>query len=49
MKNVKRLNCNRKHEKYSMFKIIESVTFSGINYMHVYRSSLLRELIKIEK
>ena len=49
MKKVKRLNGNRKHEKYSMFKLIESVTFNGINYMNVYRSSLLRELVKIEK
>lgn len=44
MKNVKRLNGNRKHEKYSLFKTIESVSFSGINYMNVYRSSLVREL-----
>ena len=44
MKNVKRCTGNRKHEKYSLFKTIESVSFSGINYMNVYRSSLLREL-----
>ena len=49
MKNVKRCTGNRKHEKYSLFKLIESVSFNGINYMNVYRSSLLRELVKIEK
>ena len=49
MKNVNRLNGKLKNRKFSMFKLIESVSFSGINYMNVYRSSLLRELVKIEK
>ena len=44
MKNVKRLNGKLKNRKFSMFKLIESVSFNGINYMNVYRSSLLREL-----
>ena len=48
MKNVKRLNGNRKHEKYSMFTSVPNESKNGSYVMYMYRKPLLREFIKIE-
>ena len=49
MKKVKRLTGNRKHEKYSLFTYEPYENSHGKYLFVMYRKSLLRELVKIEK